>query len=99
VTRFYALVEQHRFGEAAQLWSARMKSQYPPSEYINDRFAATTRIDINRISIRSMRVANQTATVFVDLSEYRTSGAARHWVGNWDMVLTSAGWLMDRPHF
>ena len=46
-----------------------------------------------------MSVANKTANVFVDLTEYRTSGSPRHWVGSWDMVLTSSGWLMDRPHF
>jgi hypothetical protein len=76
-----------------------MKSQYPPSTYINGRFSPTTRIDINRISITSMSVANKTAKVFVDLTEYRTNGSTRHWVGSWDMVLTSSGWLMDRPHF
>src|SRR5262245_13659073 len=32
VESFYNLVEQHRFGSAAQLWSARMQALYPPGE-------------------------------------------------------------------
>ena len=99
VLRFYDLVEAHRYTEAARLWSPRMRSQYPPSGYIDGSFDATTRIDVNRISIRSMSLAKKTANVFVDLAEYRTSGAPRHFVGSWDLVLTSSGWLMDRPHF
>jgi len=76
-----------------------MRSEYPPNGYIDGRFDATTRIDVNRISIRSMSLSRKTANVSVDLTEYRTSGAPRHWVGSWDLVLTSAGWLMDKPHF
>jgi len=76
-----------------------MRSQYPPDSYINGRFTPTTRIDINRLSIRSQSLANRTAVVFVDLYEYRTNGERRHWVGTWDLVLTSSGWLMDEPHF
>jgi hypothetical protein len=98
VARFYSLVEQHRFSEAARLWSPRMRAQYPPSGYINGRFTPTTSIDIQRLSTRSEKRANRTATVFVDLLEHRTNGETRHWVGTWDLVLTSSGWLMDRPH-
>jgi hypothetical protein len=99
VRRFYDLVEAHRFDEAARLWSARMRAQYPPDRYIDDRFAGTTRIDINHLSTPSMSLSRKTAVVSVDLTEYRTSGPARRWIGSWDLVLGPAGWLMDEPHF
>ena len=99
VARFYALVVQERFDEAARLWSPRMRSQYPPEAYIDGRFEPTTGIDIRQLSIRSQSVANRTAVVYVDLIEYREDGAARRYVGTWDLVLSSSGWLMDEPHF
>jgi len=99
VRRFYSLVVQHRFSEAAQLWSARMRQQYPPKQYIDRRFAATTGIDVRRDAITSESVARRPATVAVDLLEHRRGGSTRHWVGSWDLVLTSAGWLMNQPHF
>ena len=76
-----------------------MRAQYPPSRYINSRFAHTTRIVLHRDQTISMSLSRGTAVVAVDLTEYRDNGPARHWVGRWDMVLTSSGWLMDRPHF
>ena len=76
-----------------------MRAEYPPDGNIDGRFDATTRIDINRIAIRSMSVSAKTTVVFVDLTEYRRAQPARHWVGTWDLVLRSAGWLMDDPHF
>jgi hypothetical protein len=75
-----------------------MRREYPPNGNIDGRFDATTRIDINRIQIRSMSLSKKTANVFVDLTEYRTNGAPRRFIGSWDLVLSS-GWLMDRPHF
>jgi hypothetical protein len=99
VRRFYELVVAHRFEEAARLWSPRMREQYPPKQYIDGRFAPTTAIEIRRLAITSESVARRTATVAVDLIERRQDGSTRHWVGSWDLVLTSAGWLMDQPHF
>jgi eukaryotic-like serine/threonine-protein kinase len=98
VARFYELISAHEFGAAARLWSPRMRAQYPPNRYINGRFANTTRIVLHRNETISISVANRTAVVAVDMTEYRTSGPSRHWYGRWDMVLTSSGWLMDRPH-
>ena len=99
VRRFYELVVAHRFEEAARLWSPRMREQYPPKQYIDGRFAPTTAIEIRRLAITSESVVRRTATVAVDLIERRQDGSTRHWVGSWDLVLTSAGWLMDQPHF
>ncbi|MFL5179635.1 MAG: hypothetical protein ACJ8CQ_03720 [Microvirga sp.] len=88
---------QHQFDAAAELWTARLRSQYPPDRYINNRFAGTTRIVVNRDEVVAR--GDRTAVVAVDLTEYRSSGDVRHWVGRWDLVLTSRGWLMDEPHF
>ena len=99
VARFYELVAAHKFSAAAQLWSPRMRAEYPPTRYINSRFAHTTRIVLHRNETTSMSLTRGTAIVAVDLTEYRDNGSPRRWIGYWDMVLTSSGWLMDEPHF
>jgi hypothetical protein len=100
VARFYQLISAHEFSAAAGLWSARMRAEYPPSRYINSRFAHTTRIVLNRNQLMSMNLAAGTAVVFVDLTEYRDiSPYSRRWIGRWDLVLTRNGWLLDEPHF
>lgn len=98
VARFYRLVVAHDYSAAAALWSPRMRAQYPPSRYIKGRFDATTQIDINRLRIERMSVANRTAVVYIDITEHRSSGPSRHWYGTWDLVLINGVWLMDRPH-
>jgi len=98
VARFYSLVERHDYDAAAALWSPRMRREYPPSRYIDGRFDATTRIDINRLRIQRMSVSSRTAVVSIDITEYRSSGSARRWVGTWDLVLINGAWLMDDPH-
>jgi serine/threonine-protein kinase len=100
VRRFYDLVERHEFDAAARLWTRRMREQYPPERYIDGRFAPTTRIDIDRLSIERMSLRNRTAVVSVAITEYRSSGPSpRRFAGTWELVLTDAGWLMDEPHF
>jgi eukaryotic-like serine/threonine-protein kinase len=100
VARFYQLISAHEFSAAAQLWSARMRAEYPPSRYINSRFAHTTNIVLNRNQQMSMNLAAGTAVVFVDLTEYRDSSPySRRWLGRWDLVLGRNGWLLDEPHF
>jgi hypothetical protein len=99
VGRFYALVVAHRFDDAARLWSARMRRQYPPSGYIDGRFSRTTAIDIRRLETRSLNTKKGTATVYVDLVEHRSGESPRRYAGTWDLVRGTSGWLMDRPHF
>jgi hypothetical protein len=76
-----------------------MRERYPPAQYIDGRFAPTTAIDIRRLEITSESIARRSATVAVDLIEHRDDGSTRQWVGSWELVLTTAGWLMDQPHF
>lgn len=98
VDRFYDLVVAHRYDAAAALWSPRMRSEYPPSRFIDGRFEATTRIAIHRLRIERMSVARREAVVYIDITEYRTSGSPRHWFGTWDLVLINGAWRMDDPH-
>jgi serine/threonine-protein kinase len=98
VDRFYRLVETHDYEKAAALWSSRMRAAYPPDGYIAGRFDDTTRIDVHRLQIQRLSVANREAVVWMDIAEYRTSGPARHWVGTWDLILVDGRWLMDDPH-
>ncbi len=98
VDRFYRLVEVHDYDAAAALWSPRMRREYPPSRYIDGRFDATTRIDVNRLRIERISLARREAVVFIDITEYRRSGSPRHWVGTWDLVLINGAWRMDDPH-
>jgi serine/threonine-protein kinase len=98
VARFYRLVVIHDYDAAAALWSPRMRAEYPPSRYIDGRFDATNRIAINRLRIESISVARRKAVVYIDITEYRTSGSPRRWVGTWDLVLIDGAWRMDDPH-
>jgi hypothetical protein len=72
-----------------------MQSAYPPPEYINRRFAYTQQMNLRQAQI----VANngQTATVYIDLIEVY-AGSTRHWVGTWQLVATSSGWLLNQPN-
>jgi hypothetical protein len=74
-----------------------MREEYPPDGYIDGRFAPTTRIDIDRLSIRF--IDGGVAVVDVTLTEYRENGDVRRFVGFWDLVRRDGVWLMDEPHF
>ena len=100
VARFYDLVESQEFDAAAELWSDRMRAEYPPDGYIDGRFSRTIRIDLLRNEVLSLDADAGTAVVAVDLVEHRTvEPTPRRFIGRWDMVLTDDGWRMDEPHF
>jgi serine/threonine-protein kinase len=100
VARFYRLVVEERFDEAAALWTAGMRERYPPEGNIDGRFAPTTDIDLVRNEIVDIDPQAGTANVAVDLIEYRESGPSpRRFVGDWDLVLVDGRWLMDDPDF
>ena len=100
VARFYRLVVDERFDEAAALWTAAMRDRYPPAQNIDGRFAPTTAIDLRRNEIIAIDQAAGTATVAVDIVEYRESGTSpRRFVGDWDLVLVDGEWLMNDPDF
>ena len=77
-----------------------MRERYPPAEYIDGRFAPTTRIDLRRNAVVRINRTAGTATVAVDLVEYRASGPSpRRFVGDWDLVLVDGHWLLDDTDF
>ncbi|MEO6797296.1 MAG: hypothetical protein ABI401_06485 [Candidatus Dormibacter sp.] len=95
VAGFYQAVAAHRFDAAAALWSARMQANYPPGEFINHRFASTQQMGLRQD--RTLANNGQVATVYIDLIEVY-AGSTRHWVGTWQVVRTSSGWLLDQPN-
>ena len=73
-----------------------MRAQYPPSSDIDQRFSGTTAVDIQEAKVVSYDSAAGRATVAVQLVEQTDSGSTR-WVGTWDVVRGSSGWLLDQP--
>jgi eukaryotic-like serine/threonine-protein kinase len=99
VSLFYRDVVAHNYPAAESLWTSHMKSTCPPSSCIWGRFDNTTRIVLHRNQIVSLNRSAGTARVAVDLSEYRTNGTVRHWIGSWYLVLTSRGWMLNDEAF
>jgi hypothetical protein len=96
VTGFYQLVGDHRFGEAATLWSPRMLASYPPTENITGRFARTRSLQVVKADVVRLDERGGRAVVAVDVREATGPSTAR-WVGNWYLVRGTRGWLLDQP--
>ena len=94
VSQFYDRVVAHDFDGALQLWSSSMQASYPRSEYVDGRFSNTSSMALQRNQL-VFSGAGQ-ATVAIDLVEVR-GGRTYHWVGNWYLVQSGSGWLLDRP--
>jgi hypothetical protein len=71
-----------------------MQSAYPPAENINGRFSDTSSVTVRRDELISSD--NGRAVVAVDVVEVR-GGRTYHWVGNWYLIQSDSGWLLDRP--
>jgi hypothetical protein len=95
VARFYQAVSAHQFDAAASLWTPRMQAHYPPSVFIDERFSATQQIGI--AAERVLSDGNGVAVVYVDLREL-IGGTDRRWVGTWQLVDTTSGWLLNQPN-
>lgn len=95
VARFYQDVSAHDFAAAAALWTPRMQAQYPPALYIDHRFAATERINLQ--DARMVEASGGLASVYVDVIEV-LNGQRRQWVGTWQLVRSTTGWLLNRPN-
>jgi hypothetical protein len=94
VRRFYQAVSAHEFDRAAALWSPQMQAEFPPAEYIDQRFAATRRIDLR--TERLVAAGGGVAVVYVDIIEV-IGGQTRHWAGTWQLIDSPSGWLLNRP--
>ena len=95
VARFYQAVSGHDFVTAAALWTPRMQAEFPPTEYIDHRFAATQAINLR--AERALGDRGGLALVYVDVVEV-IGGQTRHWVGTWQLIDTASGWLLNRPN-
>jgi len=97
VRQFYQLAEQHQFDAAAQLWTDRMKQQYPVDEQLIGHFNPATRVDV-QIGNVTMDGTGR-ATVAVDVTETRTiEPTTRRYIGSWTLVRGPSGWLLDQPN-
>ena len=76
-----------------------MRERYPPAQWLDGRFARTTRIDLNSLSVTRIDEGAGTARVAVDLTEYLRDGTVRRFVGAWDMIRTDGGWRLHTPYF
>jgi hypothetical protein len=100
VLDFYNAVTVHDWETAIALWSPSMQERYPPQEYLIDRFARTTEIDITRLRTISMDADAGRARVAVSLVEHRSiEPSPRTFVGAWDLVLVDGRWLLNDPDF
>ncbi|MGI8913158.1 MAG: protein kinase domain-containing protein [Chloroflexota bacterium] len=97
VIEFYTLVGGHQFDRAAQLWSAALQANFPPSANINGRFANVQEMTVRRAVVTAQ--TTQTATVAVDVVELDsgTPGSRREYVGAWQLVRGADGWLLNQP--
>jgi len=94
VQLFYQYVGQHQFDQAAQLWTAQMRAQYPPSDNINAHFDQDQRVDVAVGNVTM--TGNGQATVAVTVTESRAGGPLRS-VGSWQVVRGPSGWLLAQP--
>jgi hypothetical protein len=95
VADFYALVTDRQFAQAAQLWSPRMRSRYPPAENIDQRFSQTQSIQLRHAEV--VAESGTQASVGVDVVEVMPSGRTNQFVGAWHLVRGPGGWLLDEP--
>ncbi|HZU12234.1 MAG TPA: protein kinase [Chloroflexota bacterium] len=97
VVRFYTLIAEHRFAEAAALWTPSMQSRFPPNVDIVQRFSRVQSIYVNaRQTALDPRAG--TATVAVSLTEVDQTGTQRL-AGSWQLVNQGSGWLLNQPDF
>ena len=97
--RFYQLIGQHQFDQAAGLWSANMRALYPPAENISGRFSNTAEMTVQRAKAISVDEGAGKATVEVDVIESAGSpSTTRNWIGTWILVRGPEGWLLDQPN-
>jgi hypothetical protein len=97
IAQFYRLIEQHAYDRAVQLWSQRMRDDYPPAQNIWGRFDQTQQLVVRRADVTALNEAAGRATVSVDLVEVLSSGERRRYVGSWSLVRGGSGWLLDQP--
>jgi hypothetical protein len=74
-----------------------MKATYPRAENLDQRFDDTASITFSQLSVAQQ--SDSTATVQANFTEVYEGGSSREFVGYWNLVRTSDGWLLDEPHY
>lgn len=96
--QFYSAIGEHRFSDAASLWSPSLRQAMAPSQYINDRFAPTQSMSVDRIQVLGVDPAAGTATVAVSLTETDSGNVVRHIHGTWQLVQQNGSWYLNWPN-
>jgi len=96
VSQYYQLVAAHQFDQALALWDDHLRALLGPGQYPEQRFADTTQMVVNSVSVAGQD--SSSATVDVDLTEV-SGGVQDHWVGSWRLVQSGGRWLLDEPDF
>jgi eukaryotic-like serine/threonine-protein kinase len=100
VRAFYDAVVAGDWELATAMWSPDMQEEHPPGEYIINRFANTTEVEIVRMQVVDLDEDDGEATVAVELVEHRSTGTSpRRFLGSWDLVWLDGAWLLDDPDF
>jgi hypothetical protein len=99
VASFYQRVERHDFSGAAQLWTPRLRAEYPPPEYIANRFQQIRHIALPRLTVIAEDAAAGTAAVAVEVVENPGGPAERRSAGTWYLTRAGGRWLLDQPSF
>jgi hypothetical protein len=100
VRTFYRYIEQRQWSNASGLWTRRMQDANPPQRNINGRFKDIDHFELKTES-KGIDESAGTATVGVKVVE-RVKCAdgyvfTYHWEGNWWLVRSPGGWLLDAP--
>ncbi len=94
VLGFYQLVAAQRFDVAAALWTPNLQAQHPPAQYINQRYAQTTRITVQHWEVTAQ--TGERASVAIAVSVYdQGANTPTNEQGTWQLVHTDVGWLLD----
>lgn len=98
VAAFYRRVTAGQFDAAYALWSDRMKSTYPRTANLDERFDDTAAITFNQLAVVEQTATS--ATVQANFTETYDGGSSREFVGFWRLVPDGGGgWLLDEPHY
>ena len=97
VAAFYSNVVAGRYDAAYGLWSERMRTTYPRTANLDDRFDETASIAFEQLYVAE-HGANS-ATVQANFVETYESGSSRRFIGYWRLVLIDGRWLLDEPTY
>jgi hypothetical protein len=97
VAAFYGHVVDEEFDAAYALWSDRMKSEFPRDGNLDGRFDDTASITFTQL--RTVARDGNRALVQANFVEEYESGAAREFIGYWEVVQVDGRWLLDQPHY